>query len=225
VKDYAKRSTKPVRHKSADGTWFNNLMLMLAILFAGFACVHLMQEYLLPKFKSVLAAHQKNAPGNTLSSSPVNASAEKITPNHVNTNTKKVTNSDSTKKTSTQPPATDNQPKFDFYKLLPQMTVNVPVDDDTTNPALLNTKSIPKTTLSTYVLQIASLQNKADAAQIQNTLKSRGYSAFLQPYQSSDHTNWYRILIGPFHDLKTAQATQDKLDAQQTEALLTTVKN
>ena len=124
----------------------------------------------------------------------------------------------------TTPTVADNEPKFDFYKLLPQMTVNISADDDATTSPAINNKPITKKSAPTYVLQVAALQKNSDAAQVQNTLKAAGYAAFTQLYQAPDHTIWYRVLVGPFNNLKTAQAEQDKLDAHQTEALLTTMR-
>lgn len=211
MKDYAKRPTRPVRNKSSNSAWFNNLMLLLAIFFAGFACFHLIQEHPFPKLK----------PTASVPATPIAAAPEKK-----ETVAKKTEHKKSAKKIKSDvvPTATaDFQPKFDFYKLLPQMTVKISTDDDST-ASVMNNKMSAKKSTPTYVLQVAALQKNSDATQVQNTLKAAGYAAFTQPYLAPDHTTWYRVLVGPFNDLKTAQVQQDKLDAHQTEALLTTMK-
>lgn len=216
MKDYAKRSTRPVRQATADSNWQNTMLLLLAIFFAIFACVHFIQKHVVPKLKST----------NTVTETAVVTAPEKK-PIVVHAKPVEKKPEKKAKKIAAVPAApvvADNQPKFDFYKLLPQMTVNISTDDDTTKSPVINNKPVTKKSSPTYVLQVAALQKDSDATQVQNTLKAAGYAAFTQPYQAPDHTTWYRVLVGPFNNLKTAQAEQDKLDAHQTEALLTTMK-
>jgi cell division protein FtsN len=216
VKDYAKRSVRPVRHTTSDSNWQNTALLLLAIFFAVFACIHFIQKHVAPKLK-LASANTQSAVVVTPEKKPV------VT--HMKTVEQKPEKK--AKKTAAAPAApvvADNQPKFDFYKLLPQMTVNISTDDDSTTSPIINNKPITKKSAPIYVLQVAALQKDSDATQVQNTLKAAGYAAFTQSYQAPDHTAWYRVLVGPFNNLKTAQAEQDKLDAHQTEALLTTMK-
>lgn len=216
MKDYAKRSTRPVRQTASDSNWQNTALLLLAIFFAIFACVHFIQKHVVPKLKS---------PNMVTETAVVTAPEKKPIVSHTKTVEKKPEKK--VKKIAaapTTPVVADNQPKFDFYKLLPQMTVNISTDDDATTSPVINNKLVAKKSTPIYVLQVAALQKDSDATQVQNTLKAAGYTAFTQPYQAPDHTTWYRVLVGPFNDLKTAQAEQDKLDAHQTEALLTTFK-
>ena len=101
------------------------------------------------------------------------------------------------------------------------MTVTIPTEDESeqTTPAPLKTanNTLP---LTAYVLQLASLQTAEDANQVGNTLKSAGYTTFIQHYQAPDHTTWYRVMVGPFKTIKEAEAEQKKLYAHQMEALL-----
>lgn len=215
MKDYAKRPTRPVRRATSDGNWQNTALLFLAIFFAVFACVHFIQKHIVPKLKSAsMSTHVAVA--------PIIAPEKKPVMTHTKTTEKKPEKK--INDSPTTPIISNNQPKFDFYKLLPQMTVNISTDDDTATSPIINNKHATKKSVPTYVLQVAALQKDSDAIQVQNTLKAAGYAAFTQPYQAPDHTTWYRVLVGPFNNLKTAQAEQDKLDAHQTEALLTTTK-
>lgn len=216
MKDYAKRPARPVKQATSDNNWQNTALLLLSIFFAIFACIHFIQKHVVPKLKLASTKTQVVA-------APILEKKPAVT--HTKTAEKKsAAIAKKTGGTPTTPVVADNQPKFDFYKLLPQMTVNISTDDDTTTPPTINNKSITKKTAPSYVLQVAALQKDADATQVQNTLKAAGYTTFTQPYQAPDHTTWYRVLVGPFNNLKTAQAEQDKLDAHQTEALLTTMK-
>lgn len=221
MKDYAKKTTRttskartsrrPAKNNPQPNTWPGNLLLLLALIFAGFACFHLIQKHVLPLLKS------KN---NTTAASTIAPKTEKQTPNIIapQDNHK---NPDKTATQTTQ----DDQPKFDFYKLLSQATVRIPANNTLSNTTTINKPNTETSATPTYVLQIASLHHKQDANQVRQTLKAAGYTnTFLQPYQAPDHSTWYRVLIGPFYQLKNAQAEQNKLDAQQTEALLTTLK-
>lgn len=207
MQDYAKRTVaKPRRQPSHTRT--NNLLLLLAILFASFACLHFIQQHLVPKLKQM-------PPSSAITPIKKTLSIPK---------TRTVQYKNPVKKTKIDSPsvsATD-QPKFDFYQLLPKITVNVSSDADT-NGTAVNFQSASKKSSHAYVLQIASLKKNTDAMQIQHVLKAAGYHAFTQSYQAPDHTTWYRVLVGPFDHLKIAQAMQAKLDAHQTEALLTTM--
>lgn len=217
MKDYANRPSRPVRHAASDSNWQNTALLLLAIFFAVFACVHFIQKHVVPTLKSSTANTQAIS---------VPTPEKKPIVTHTKTIEKKPEKI--AKKVDNTPPSTpviaDNQPKFDFYKILPQMTVNIATDNDATPSPIINNKSMAKKSAPTYVLQVAALQKNSDATQVQNTLKAAGYPTFTQPYQAPDHTTWYRVLVGPFNNLKTAQAEQDKLDSHQTEALLTTMK-
>lgn len=205
VKDYAKRPIKSAASRAEHHAGLKNLLLLLAIIFASFALLHFMQKHIAPKIKEVALQKLQTAP---------TQAPKKITVS------KKTEHKKNIKQTQTEAAST-YQPKFDFYKLLAKMTVTIPVDEAATTA--ISAKPSEKKSAPIYVLQIASLQKNSDAAQIQNVLKAAGYPTFIQPYQAPDHTAWYRVLVGPFHDLKTAQAQQEKLDANQTEALLTSM--
>ncbi len=216
MKDYAKRPTRPVRQATSESNWQNTALLFLAIFFAIFACIHFIQKHVVPKLKST---------DMVIKTAVVAPPEKKPIVSHAKTAEKKTERK--VKKTAAVPATpvvADNQPKFDFYKLLPQMTVNISTDDDVSTSPVINNKLIAKKSTPIYVLQVAALQKDSDATQVKNTLKAAGYTTFTQPYQAPDHTTWYRVLVGPFNDLKTAQTEQDKLDAHQTEALLTTMK-
>ncbi|EKD92330.1 MAG: Sporulation and cell division repeat protein [uncultured bacterium] len=115
--------------------------------------------------------------------------------------------------------STSDKMQYDFYQLLPEMTVNVSSSEAT------NASKTAVTTANTasFVLQIAALQNPSDAKVLQNQLADAGYHAFVQSYLANQKT-WYRVMVGPFHALSQAQDQQLKLDNHNIEALLIKVK-
>jgi hypothetical protein len=87
---------------------------MIAVFFAGYACFHFIHQHLWAKKEAVAIAL----------ATPTN------TPPHMQKITKKV---DTIKMTAAKKEISDsvsNEPKYDFYKLLPAMTVSIPVQND-----------------------------------------------------------------------------------------------
>ena len=113
---------------------------------------------------------------------------------------------------------TNSQPlapvQFDFYKLLPQMTV--PVTAPATQPGNTAAPAAPapakpETTTQvqpagTLVLQISALRQLNEALHLRDQMRTEGYPTFIQPEQAGTVV-WYRVLIGPFTSLAIAQTT------------------
>lgn len=114
---------------------------------------------------------------------------------------------------------TGDDMQYDFYKLLPAMTVTVPSADDQAKSQGLPTPAAA----SAFILQVAAVQNQNDAKTLQTQLSQAGYKVFIQPYLVNNAT-WYRVNVGPFASLSNAQAQQLKLDGQNVEAMLLKVK-
>ncbi len=114
---------------------------------------------------------------------------------------------------------TGDDMQYDFYKLLPAMTVTVPSADDQAKSQGLPTPAAA----SAFILQVAAVQNQNDAKTLQTQLSQAGYKVFVQPYLVNNAT-WYRVNVGPFASLSNAQAQQLKLDGQNVEAMLLKVK-
>src|SRR3990167_497392 len=187
-----------MKKNNVTASWLFIMLIMTAVFFAGYAGYHFVHQHLLAKKEAISLAIATP----TITPSPINSTPKK---------TEKV------KKTATKTDIlnpTSNEPKYDFYKLLPAMTVTIPTEDESeqTTPAPLKTanNTLP---LTAYVLQLASLQTAEDANQVGNTLKSAGYTTFIQHYQAPDHTTWYRVMVGPFKTIKEAEAEQKKLYA------------
>ena len=215
MRDYAKRSSysPPRKNNDSQGGWILILMGIATICFFSYVIYHFKQE--------------KESPVAVVTEKPILASS---TPQKIATEEKTIKIPQ--KEIKKHPPkktvaakqeknlalnATDNEPKYDFYQLLPEMKVNVPVPDET-QPVLNAVLSHPKT--EHYVLQIASLQTQAEALQVQKAISTMQYKTFIQSYQAPDHTTWYHVMVGPFNDLAAAQKEQNDLDAHQIEAML-----
>lgn len=209
MRDYAKKTSRPVKKKNnVNSSWILTLLITGAVFFVGYASYHVIHKKLLVKKEALSIRLASTTPIKTTASHP----------------------NQTIKKTAAKTEVTDpisNEPKYDFYKILPAMTVTIPTQDEPN-------KQMPSTTFATtankaetsgsYVLQIASLHTSTDADQVSNALRASGYVTFIQRYQASDHTTWYRVMVGPFNTIKEAEAEQSKLYAHQTEALLLKVQ-
>ena len=123
-----------------------------------------------------------------------------------------VANTTTTKATAKQ---LDQKTEYDFYALLPKITV--PVPDYNKEIDHLQPHSI-------YTLQIAAVHRKKDALRLQKKLIQLGHQARIEPYQNISHT-WYRIIVGPFNDKNLAIIEQNKLALQRYNSLLLTINN
>ncbi|MEM7007820.1 MAG: SPOR domain-containing protein [Thermodesulfobacteriota bacterium] len=80
------------------------------------------------------------------------------------------------------------------------------------------TSSLPKTDPSgKYTVQLAALQNEAQANQLMNSLTSKGYPAFIKKYSAPDNKMWYRVRVGTFTTKQQATQYGDQLKKQQSQ--------
>ena len=130
--------------------------------------------------------------------------------------------------TSTNPPAQS----MTFYKAVEQKDANPqlspPADSKTDTPAA--TEANPMTTTapastpaanpndsptalptSGYLVQVAAVSKQEDAEALVDALKKKDYPAFVAPLVASDKL--FRVQLGPFADVKEAEAMRTRLIA------------
>jgi len=140
-----------------------------------------------------------------------------------------------------------DQPKFDFYAVLPKMEVIVPKGDDgeqdDTHPAKPHdndnppskaaSSATPKATSPApaatagsqrYMLQAGSFRHEADADRRRAKLTLRGFQVSIQPVQLDSGDTWHRVMIGPYTTLASLHDAQDKLVKQGVETLPIQIK-
>jgi len=49
-----------------------------------------------------------------------------------------------------------------------------------------------------YTVQIGAFQDQSEATKVLNSMKSKGYPAFMKQKKSPDNKNWYRVRVGTF---------------------------
>lgn len=132
--------------------------------------------------------------------------------------------------------------RFDFYTVLPNMTMDIPTDTrrstvdlatksepqlTTVRPELL--AEIPKEILPVtplppsdqtepqFIVQVGAFRTLQQAEELKAQLALSGLQASVQTFEKSPNNTWHRVYVGPFTDKPQALALQLRL--QQTQAL------
>jgi cell division protein FtsN len=99
--------------------------------------------------------------------------------------------------------ATPPEARFDFYTLLPAMSVD-PLAQDT---------SSSKKAILPYILQAGSFKTSQQAEQLRASLALQGFQAHIQTVNVNAAESWYRVYIGPFDTKADALEAQQSLEA------------
>ncbi|MCF6299633.1 MAG: SPOR domain-containing protein [Proteobacteria bacterium] len=101
---------------------------------------------------------------------------------------------------------------YDFYSVLPEMEIVIPEEE------LI--KAVAKDSKEySFVLQIASFKNKADADELKAKIAFLGQIAYIQSIEVNQ-TKWHRVRLGPFNSGRTADSEKRKLEKNGYSALV-----
>lgn len=216
MRDYAKRNSPVViQKKPSDGSEILIFLAVCTVLFIGYVIYHFTHHSASTSKPKLTHATAIAAPKKIIKKPvAIKISHPKNVAHHHN---KKIAAKKSKPHDTIALNPADIQPKYDFYTLLPETTVKVPT---VSTPSLTPATAIASTPQHHYVLQMGSMQNKKIAQRASSGFKAAGYPSFVKSYQAPDHTTWYHVMIGPFKQLKTAQAEQNKLYAHHMSAML-----
>jgi len=121
------------------------------------------------------------------------------------------------------PESAQDNTHYDFYDVLPKFEVVVPAQKkDPKKPGDSAAGSID--TPGTYVLQVGSWRNFADADRVRAQLALQGIESNIQKV-SVDADTWHRVRIGPITDLKKLEDTRRRLREAQIDALVIRMGN
>lgn len=112
--------------------------------------------------------------------------------------------------------APDDSKTYAFYEMLPKFEVVVPEKDKDVRP---DVKPIPETRTGTYVLQVGSYKNFADADRVRAKLALQAIESHVQKVTIEADT-WYRIRIGPTSKLDELNRTRQILHKADVDALV-----
>ena len=125
-----------------------------------------------------------------------------------------------TAETDLEPP----RPKFDFYKILPEMEVPVQdweLNDNTDkNPDTSADKNGAKLEGGAYVLQIGSYKQFEEADQAKAKLALQGITANIQRVVINGQDVWFRVHVGPVSDANELRAMRMKLIENNTDFIV-----
>ncbi len=138
-------------------------------------------------------------------------------------------------------PNEPTQPRFEFYKLLPDQEVEVPASEphlatpiakqpradhrsnaEHPRPQTSATATPPDSgsTSASYLLQVGSFRNPDDADQLKAQLALLGVEASIQDVELASGETWHRVRIGPFSDREHLNAIRERLKTDNIHAIL-----
>lgn len=115
------------------------------------------------------------------------------------------------------PESEQSDPQFDFYDVLPSMEVEV--TDDKANAAASGSAAGAIDAPGSYILQVGSYRNFADADRVKAKLALQGVAASIQKI-TIDNDTWHRVRIGPISNLNKLEETRRTLREAQIDALV-----
>lgn len=121
--------------------------------------------------------------------------------------------------------AKPKKPRYDFFTVLPEMEVVVP-EQELKRQAESKPQPVPESAgnsnrneQDSYVLQVGSFKNAADAEQMKARLAMMGSSATIQTVTVNGQT-WHRVRIGPFKGARKADEMRRQLSDNRIDTLV-----
>jgi len=108
--------------------------------------------------------------------------------------------------------------EFTFHQILPEIEVRVP-DWQIVKPKPKTPEDTPPDR-GTYVIQVGSFKEYADADSAKAALALRGITAKIHRVVINGQDVWYRVHVGPYSDLASTQAMRAKLNATQSDHIV-----
>lgn len=91
------------------------------------------------------------------------------------------------------------QPKYDFYTMLPNLKVFVPETGSDSGGVIPPEEGDPISSPGTYTLQVGSYRNLSDADRVKARLALLGIEADIYTVKVSEET-WHRVVVGPYNN-------------------------
>jgi len=120
----------------------------------------------------------------------------------------------------------NNPIKFEFYSSLSKNIDDEPTLDKPNKtpmaPAvdLTHKQQPPKTTTHHYLIQVASFKHYQDADDTKAKLLLSGFTGVDVKKVKVNNVDWYRVIIGPYANLKDIKKIQQQLQKKHIQSLL-----
>jgi cell division protein FtsN len=118
------------------------------------------------------------------------------------------------------PPA--EQPKFDFYKILPGQ--EEPVSEKELRERARAPRGQQEASKDVYFIQAGSFQNPAEADNQKARLAILGFESSVEPANLPDKGTWYRVRLGPYKKVDELNRVRQQLAQNGIEASLIKIK-
>ena len=117
-------------------------------------------------------------------------------------------------------PEEKQEPKFNFYTILPELEVLIP-EEEIRPPE--NEKTPTSKSSKRYILQAGSFRNRQDAEELKATVALLGLQASINPV-SIDNEKWHRVRIGPVDNRKELNRNLNLLQRNNINAMAMELK-
>ena len=125
-----------------------------------------------------------------------------------------------------KPPQTADaeKPRFEFYKLLPEMKVDVPKEQPLPTNGGEGEESEPVPAHveagQRYLLQAGSFRNLSDADHVKARLALLGVEADIQTAKLASGETWHRVRIGPMSNPDKIRKLRQRLHEQKIDTIV-----
>ena len=128
-------------------------------------------------------------------------------------------------KVAEKPVSDTIEPTFDFYDILPEMEVKVdkpkvPVKKPVASKEQKKTAAIKKNESISYLIQVGSFKNAADADGFKARVALLGIESKVQTVTIDNSETWHRVLIGPIVGRDKADSIQQRLKKNKFDSFL-----
>ncbi|MEH6502370.1 MAG: SPOR domain-containing protein [Cycloclasticus sp.] len=147
------------------------------------------------------------------------------TANTVTTSSKKSATKQDVRDVKKPTPVTDqainsNQPRFDFYQILPDMEIVIPQHEIEERRRLEGTgKSNP----GTFIIQVGSFRNPKQADTLKAQIALLGVESSVQKVDQSGSV-WYRVKSGPYTSFRNVDKIQNRLHRNNIDSIAIKLK-
>ncbi len=114
------------------------------------------------------------------------------------------------------PPAKPPEPRFTFYKILPELEAIIPESEIKT---LKHEESLGKKPAIQYTLQAGSFANVQDAEKLKARLSTLKIKSRIETVKI-ENTAWNRVKIGPFNNMAEADRVRTYLRTNQLDSVV-----
>jgi len=125
----------------------------------------------------------------------------------------------------------EEEPRFDFYSILPKLEVIIPESEirGDEKPAASNRRSTEAPAAvekpGSYLLQAGSFRNGKDAERLKAELALLGVQSNIETVTINDSDTWHRVRIGPYSDTKQLNKIRNRLLDNGVDVMVLRVKS